>query len=159
MKSESSENLTSARQQQHHDQHIWSGARTIWSRFDRRPCMTSIDFEAFVTDSYAFSILFVGKSNLKSDLDRRAFSKTAPTPRPAGLKQRPHHLKRIWQAPSCDFNRFWSFCNRFDAFSTLFVVLDSFLTDSDRKVQKSPNSLCEKIRFRTNSMCFCMLLW
>ena len=68
-----------------------------------------------------------GKSNLKSDIDRRAFIKTAPTSRPAGLKRHPHHLKRSWQAPSCDFNRIWSFCNRF------LFVFKAFVRNSHLK--------------------------
>ena len=44
---------------------------------------------------------------------------------------------------------FEAFVTDFHAFSMLFGVLDSFLTDSDRKVLKSPKSLCEKTRFRT----------
>ena len=53
---------------------------------------------------------------------------------------------------------FEAFVTDFHAFSMQFGVLDSFLTDSDRKVLKSLKSLCEKTRFRTNSMCFCVLL-
>ena len=79
-----------------------------------------------------------GKSNLKSDLDRRAFSKTAPTSRPAGLKRHPHHLKRIWHAPSCDFNRIWSFCDKFPC------VFDAFVKNSHVKgalfIRKNPKS-------------------
>ena len=181
------------------------------------------------------SMCFCMFLNLWSDLDRRAFSNTASAPRPARLKQLPHHLKRFWQAPTSDLSRFWpisivfdsflfvferflekspkgplnlclkrlgnglvsfeqilvdllhsyerkstktsevedrpdrrprmismdleAFVTDFYAFSMLFNVLDSFLTDSDRKVLKSRKSLCEKIRFQTNSMCFCVLLW
>ena len=53
---------------------------------------------------------------------------------------------------------FEAFVADFQVFSMLFGVLDSLLTDSDRKVLKSPKSPCEKTRFRTNSMCFCVLL-
>ena len=53
---------------------------------------------------------------------------------------------------------FEAFVTDFHALSMLFGVLDSFLTDSDRKVLKSLKSLYEKARFRTNSICFCVLL-
>ena len=38
----------------------------------------------------------------------------------------------------------------FYAFSTLFVVLDGFLTDSDRKVRKRRKSLSEKNAFSSD---------
>ena len=71
-----------------------------------------------------------GKSNLKSDLDRRAFSNTASASRPARLKQRPHHLKRFWQAPTSDLNRFWP----------ISIVFDSFLYVFERFLEKSPKA-------------------
>ena len=51
---------------------------------------------------------------------------------------------------------FEAFVTDFYAFSTLFVVLDTFLTDSDRKALTNPKSLFEKTRFRQISMCFCV---
>ena len=44
---------------------------------------------------------------------------------------------------------FEAFVTDVHAFSMQFGVLDSFLTDSDRKVLKSLKSLCEKNPFRT----------
>ena len=96
-----------------------------------------------------------GKSNLKSDLDRRAFSKTAPTPRPARLKQRPHHLKRFWQAPSSDLHRFWQISLRFRCFLSFLTAFWQILTEKPKKL---PKSLFEKTRFRPNPMCFCVFL-
>ena len=72
--------------------------------------MISIGFEAFVTDFHAFSMpLYIfdrflektPKGPLNPQLKGPDFE-----PRPARLKQRPHHLKRFRQAPTSDLNRF-----------------------------------------------------
>ena len=87
-----------------------------------------------------------GKSNLKSDLDRRAFSKTAPAPRPARLKQHQHQLKLFWQAPSSDLNWFWTFLKRFLCVFVCFCVFSSAFWAILKKSPKNPKALGEKIQ-------------